>query len=67
MHREGMVTFFKSPALVVSILLAILGAFLWQGYPEKALVAFIWIPIFLLCCLMHSVMHSRHPHGSSHG
>jgi len=35
MHREGMVTFFKSPALVVSILLAILGAFLWQGYPEK--------------------------------
>jgi len=46
MHRGGMVTFFKSPALVVSILLAILGAFLWQDYPEKALVAFIWIPIF---------------------
>ena len=46
-HCGGVLTFFTSPAVVVSFLLAILGAYLWKEHNDEALVAFLWVPIFL--------------------
>jgi hypothetical protein len=64
-HWRDVLTFFTSPAVVVSVLLALLGAYLWTEHREEALVALLWIPIFLTCWVMHSFFHSRNPHGSS--
>jgi hypothetical protein len=65
-HFPGVLRVFTSPAVVVSVLLALLGAYLWTDHREEALVAFLWIPIFLTCWVMHSLFHSRHPRSSAH-
>jgi hypothetical protein len=65
-HCPGVLSSFTSPAVVVSVFLALLGAYLWTEHHEEALVAFLWIPIFLTCWVMHSYFHSRHPRGRAH-
>ena len=65
-HCGGVLTFFTSPAVVVSFLLAILGAYLWTEHRDEAVVAILWIPIFLTCWVMHSFFHSKHPRSSAH-
>ena len=64
MHRAGVLNFLTSPAVLVSALLALLGAYLWEEYPAEAIVAFLWIPIFLTCRLIYFVFHYRQPHSS---
>jgi hypothetical protein len=65
-HSEGALSCFTSPAVVVSVLLAILGAYLWADHPEQALVVLLWVPILLACSVMHYWIDIRHPRGSSH-
>ena len=64
-HCRGVLTLFMSAAVLMSVLLAILGAYLWREHREEAIVA-LWVPIFLTCWVMHSFFHSRHPRGSAH-
>jgi 4-amino-4-deoxy-L-arabinose transferase-like glycosyltransferase len=42
-HFPGVLGFFTSPAVVVSVLLALLGAYLWTEHREEALVALLWV------------------------
>jgi hypothetical protein len=56
---EGILDFFMSPAVVLSVLLALLGAYLWPEHREEALIAFLWIPIVFTCSVMHSLFHAR--------
>ena len=65
-HCGGVLSTFTSPAVVVSVLLAILGAYLWADHPEQALVVLLWVPILLTCSVMHYFIDVRHPRGSSH-
>jgi phosphoglycerol transferase MdoB-like AlkP superfamily enzyme len=48
-----------SPALIVSALLALVGMYLWTEHRDEALVAFLWIPVFLTCCVTHFFFHTR--------
>ena len=63
-HLRNVRSLFTSPAVVVSVFLALLGAYLWKEHRDEAIVALLWIPIFLTCFLMHSFFHS--PRHSSH-
>jgi len=48
-----------SPALIVRTLLAVVGMYLWTEHRDEALVAFLWIPVFLTCSVMHFFFHTR--------
>ena len=65
-HCGGVLSSFASPAVVVSVLLALLGAYLWVDHPEQALVILLWVPILLACSVIHYLIDIRHPRGSSH-
>jgi hypothetical protein len=64
--RGGVLSFVTSPAVVVSVLLALLGAYIWEEHPVEAIVAFLWIPIFLTGWFMHFVFDSSHQRQSYH-
>ena len=65
-HFRDVLSILTSPAVVVSVLLTILGAYLWADHPEQALVVLLWVPILLTCSVMHYFIDVRHPRGSSH-
>ena len=63
MHRGVTLSFLTSPAVVVSALLTFFGLYLWQEHPAEAIVAFLWIPMFLTGWLIHFVFHPKHGEG----
>lgn len=58
--RRSKVAFFTSPAgLVLLVLLAAAGTYLWMEHRAHLLGALLWLPL-LACPLMHLFMHHGH-------
>ena len=66
-RRASITAFFISPVgLVLLVLLAVAGTYLWMEHRAHLLGALLWLPL-LACPLMHLFMHHGHGHQQKQG